>query len=206
MSKSKIVWLPAGLALLAAILLIVYSYDLPVLRHIEHGGHRIGGGPRPADADDGRALKGWITTLGTIVLYAGALNFSWFWFKKKMKSPSKLVRKAGKLLYKAHKWIGWGLLIIIAIHGGYFIITDWNNHKVYSGLGAFAMLLAIGGYGVLIRKVRNKWMRSVHRWLSVAWAPVLLLHAGGSVILAVMACLGIYGLVWILERKAAVAS
>lgn len=202
MSKSKKVWIPAGIACLAAILLIAYSYYVHGTHPLEGGGRRLPGGPRPDE--DHSPLKGIVTTLGTITLYIGAVSFSWYWFKKKLKSPSLLVRKAGKLLYAMHKWMGWAVVVIIAIHGAYFVITDWHNDKVYSGLGAFAILLAIAGYGYLIRTVRNKWMRSVHRWMSVAWVPVLFLHAGGSTIIAVLVSLGIYGLVWLLEKNAGV--
>lgn len=205
MSKSKKVWIPAGMACLAAILLLAYSYYVHASRHFEGAGHRPPAGERlpGRPKEEGHSpFKGWITTLGTITLYIAALSFSWYWFKKKMKSPSMLVRKAGRLLYSAHKWMGWAVVILIAIHGAYFVVTDWSNDKVFSGLGAFALLLAIAGYGYLIRTVRNKWMRQVHRWLSVAWVPVLFLHAGGSVIIAVFICLGVFGTVRVLEKYA----
>jgi len=203
MSKSRKAWIPAGLACLAAILLIAYSYHLQDARHFGTGGPRMPGEPRP-DAGD-NTLKGFFTTLGTISLYLGALTFSWYWFRKKAKSPSRLVRMSRTLLYAVHKWMGWSLLLLIGIHGAYFVIADWNPDKAYSGLGAFAMLLAIAGYGYLIRTVRNKWMRSAHRWLGVAWVPILLLHAGGSTVIAVLVCLGLFGMVWLLERRIVVA-
>ncbi|UMR35770.1 hypothetical protein MJ749_24625 [Paenibacillus polymyxa] len=45
-------------------------------------------------------------------------------------------------------------------------------------------------------------MRTIHRILGLLWVPVLLLHAGGSAIMAVIATLAIGGLVWTLERTA----
>nr|WP_249931047.1 hypothetical protein [Paenibacillus polymyxa] len=141
-------------------------------------------------------------TLGTISVFLGAASFCWFWFKKKLRSPSMLVRKAGKLFHSLHKLLGWATLILIAVHGVYFLITKLQDHKTYSGLAAFAIILAISGYGFYINKVRNKWMRIVHRILGLLWVPVLLLHVGGTVIMAVIATLAVGVLVWTLDRMA----
>ncbi|EFM11163.1 conserved hypothetical protein [Paenibacillus curdlanolyticus YK9] len=205
MSKNKKVWLPAIIAIVAAVLLVAYwlyahGGGEPRPR-IGDGGKLQGGGPRlPRDKEEG--LGDYFTTIGTVALYLGAGAFSWFWFKRKLKSPSPLVRKAGKLLYAAHKLLGWLTFAAIAVHGVYFLMTKLHDDKIYTGLAAFAILLALIGYGYLINKIRHKQMRLIHRLLGISWVPALLLHAGGSVIAATAACLAVGGLVWVLERSA----
>ncbi|MDN4078824.1 hypothetical protein QYF52_12835 [Paenibacillus polymyxa] len=201
----KTVWIPAIIAVTVAALLLIYYYYMSSVSGGKPGMRPQGGnvpghmGGRPSGKGSGG--NGEIfNTLGTISVFLGAATFCWFWFKKKLRSPSMLVRKAGKLFHSLHKLLGWATLILIAIHGVYFLITKFQDHKTFSGLAAFAIILAISGYGFYINKVRNKWMRTIHRILGLLWVPVLLLHAGGSAIMAVIATLAIGGLVWILER------
>lgn len=210
MSKNKKVWVPAMIAIVAAVLLMAY-YAYTVF---SHGGGELH--PRPQGGGQGSLREGmpfppegehdgyggYFSTLGTIALYLGAAGFSWFWFKKKQKSPSKLVRSAGKLLHSIHKLSGWITLLLIAVHGIYFLITKLHDDKIFTGLAGLAILLTLVGYGYFINKVRNKWMRTVHRSLGIVWVPVLLLHAGGSAIVAVLACMAVGGLIWLLERSA----
>ncbi|MGW8958827.1 hypothetical protein [Paenibacillus sp. NPDC055715] len=211
MKTKKTVWIPAMIAVTVAALLVIYYYYISSVS----GG---GSGPRPLEGgvsnvpagQMGRPLGGEgrggnreiFKTLGTISVFLGAAAFSWFWFKKKLRSPSNLVRKTGKLLHSLHKLLGWATLVLIAVHGVYFLITKLQDNKTYTGLAGFAILLAIAGYGFFINKVRNKWMRTVHRSLGLLWVPVLLLHAGGSAIMAVIASLAVGVLVWVLERMA----
>ncbi|WP_342416031.1 hypothetical protein NST83_24740 [Paenibacillus sp. FSL R10-2782] len=211
MKKKKTVWIPAIIAVTVATVFVIYYYYMSSVS----GG---GPGPRPPEGGvsnlptgnvggrpggEGSGGNGEIfKTLGTISVFLGAAAFSWFWFKKKLRSPSILVRKAGKLLHSLHKLLGWATLILIAVHGVYFLITKLQDNQTYTGLAGFAILLAIAGYGFFINKVRNKWMRTVHRLLGLVWIPVLLLHAGGSAILAVIASLAVGVLVWVLERMA----
>ncbi|REE66741.1 hypothetical protein A8990_14740 [Paenibacillus taihuensis] len=209
MSKSKKVWIPAAIALVAAVILVVCYYVYAPSRGEFHprfpqgssGGMPPGGGERP-NRGEGGALEGYFSTFGTIALFVGATSFSWFWFKKKRKSPSMLVRQAGKLFYSLHKLLGWGTFILVAVHGIYFIFTKINDEHIYSGLAGFAILLALAGYGYFINKIRNKWMRTVHRMLGVLWVPVLWLHAGGSAFLATAAALAVGGLVYLLDKSA----
>ncbi|MFC5702633.1 hypothetical protein ACFPVX_15115 [Cohnella faecalis] len=201
MSRNKKVWIPAMIAAAIAALLVVYYYWTSA-----HGGGEVrprplaGEGHRPPE-DGNERYGGYFTTLGTIALYFGAAGFSWFWFKKKLRSPSRLVRQAGKLLHSMHELMGWITLILISAHGIYFLITKLHDDKIFTGLAGFAILLTLAGYGYFIKKVRNKWMRAVHRSLGMVWVPVLLLHAGGSAIMAVIACLAVWGLIWVFERS-----
>lgn len=205
MKTKKNVWIPAILAAVIAMLFLAFSYYMtssqdgrtPYAGASQFSAGRMHplGGERPEGSQE--VFK----TLGTISVILGAICFSWLWFKKKLKSPSMLVRKIGKLLYSVHKWLGWACLIVIAVHGSYFMLKKPYDHNIYTGLAASFILLMIVGYGFFINKIRNKWMRSVHRTLGLLWVPILLLHAGGSVIAAVIASLGAWALVAILERN-----
>lgn len=182
-------WLPAILFIAAAVVLIVIYVVMPEQRER---------GMRPREGD----LGGLFSTLGTIAIYVGAGGFSWLWFKRKQKSPSMLIRKARALFDALHKPLGWITILLVAVHGIYFLFTKLSDHNIYSGLAAFAILAAIVGYGVFINKVRNKWMRTVHRTLGLIWVPVIWLHAGGSAIIAVIAVLAVGGAVVMLEKRA----
>ncbi len=188
MKNRRTVWIPAIVALVVAVSLLAYYYNLDL-------GPRVSR-PRIRLPEGGELFK----TMGTVALWAAAAGFSWVWFRKKRKSPSMLVRQAGKLLYAIHKWLGWATIALGAAHGAYLLIYKTSDHKVYSGLASFAVVLAIAGYGLFIPRIRNKWMRLAHRVLGIAWVPVLFIHAGGSTILAAGAALGVGGLVWLLER------
>ncbi|KIL36328.1 hypothetical protein SD71_08710 [Cohnella kolymensis] len=205
MNTKKKVWIPAMITALAAVLLLAYYYYVSLthgggetrIRMLESGAGRMHPPRGEGPGGGGEFFK----TLGTVSVFLGAVGFSWFWFKKKLKSPSLLVRTTGKLLHAVHKMLGWATLIVIAAHGIYFLIAKPGDNKIYTGLAGFVILLMIVGYGFFINKVRNKWMRIVHRSLGLLWVPVLLLHAGGSAIAAVFASLAVWILVWMLERK-----
>nr|WP_206109311.1 hypothetical protein [Paenibacillus sp. HB172176] len=186
MSKNKKVWIPAIFTVAAAILLLVYYFLTPHPRIREHE----------------HPMEGIVKTLGTISLYMGAVSFSWYWFKRKRKSPSQLLRKVGKMLHAIHQPLGWATLLFIAVHGAYFLIIKPHDHKIMSGIANFLLLLTLAGYGYFILRIRNKWMRTVHRMLAIAWVPILFFHAGGSVIAATAATLAAGGLAWLVERSA----
>ena len=191
MKNKKTVWIPAIIACLIAVSLLAYYYKLD----LNVGEHR----PRERPPEGGESFK----TMGTIALFAAAAGFSWVWFKNKRKSPSMLVRKAGKLLYAVHKWLGFTTLALGAAHGTYMLLYRTSDQTIYSGLASFAVILGIVGYGLFIPTIRNRWMRLVHRVLGIAWVPVLFIHAGGSTILAAGAALAVGGLVRLLEKYAA---
>ncbi|WP_138494452.1 hypothetical protein [Paenibacillus pinistramenti] len=205
MSKKRTVWIPALIAAVIAALLAGYyfynSWSNGGGMHPGEGGGPPGGmkgHPPGGEQGYGELFK----TFGTLSVFLGAAGFCWYWFKKKLKSPSLIVRKIGRLLHALHKPLGWAALLLIAAHGIYFLVTKLQDHKIYSGLAAFVILLALAGYGFFINKIRNRWMRLVHRSLALLWVPALLLHAGGSAITAVLITLGIGVLIWILEKWA----
>ncbi|WEK54418.1 MAG: hypothetical protein P0Y55_18090 [Candidatus Cohnella colombiensis] len=200
MSKINKVWIPAIIATIIAQLLVAY-YVYSTLLHGGEGRLPTGNTHRPPREGNDN-YDGLFTTLGTIALFLGAASFSWYWFKKKRKSQSMWVRQAGSLLFTLHKLIGWTTLILVVIHGTYFLITKLHDDKIYSGIAAFSILLTLVGYGYFINKIRNKWMRTVHRSLGLIGVPVLLLHGGGSAIMAVIVTLAAFGLVILFERRA----
>lgn len=187
MSAKTKTWIPFALALAAAAGLIVY------------GAFAGQGEPfrtRPSE------VGSFLTTLGTIAIYVAAAGFSWLWFKKKFKSPSKLVRRVGKSLYTLHRGLGWMTLALGAAHGAYWLLNRPLDDNSYTGLASFAILLVVASYGLFVPKIRNKWMRLAHRTLGIAWAPVLFLHAGGSAIAAIGVVAGVGVLVRVLESIA----
>lgn len=121
-------------------------------------------------------------------------------FKKKLTSTSIPIRKLGKLLYNIHKFIGWTALVLILVHGVYYLITKLQDDKIFTGLAAFLILLTLAGYGWLIKRVRNSLMRKVHMFLSIVWIPALLLHAGGTAIITVVVTAAFWILVIFMER------
>lgn len=188
MSSKQKVWIPAIITIVAALLLLVYYYSLAVPHtRPDFRGRR----------EDGGEL---FTTLGTIALYAAALGFSWLWFKKSRKSPSRIVRIIGAKIRLAHTWFGWAALALGAVHGVYLLLTRSDDHRIWSGIASFAILLGIVGYGLFIPRIRNKWMRLVHRMLGIAWVPIGFIHAGGSMLLAAALTIAIGILVRVLEK------
>lgn len=196
--SGKAVWIPA--ALMAAVSLLCIAWSL----YLQGSGKHLappGGAGMPPRGEREEELEPF-KLLGTLAVFCGAVSFTWFRFKKKLKSPSLPVKQMGKLLHKVHKMTGWAALLLIAIHGAYYLITKFGDHRIYSGLAAFLILLAIACYGFLIRRIHSPWMRKTHFFLSLLWIPLLLLHAGGSVIAAAAAVAALSMLVPILEKRA----
>lgn len=187
MSIKTKTWIPFALALAAAAGLIVYGEFVAQSEHLRTRSTEVGS---------------FFTTLGTIAIYVAAAGFAWLLFKKKFKSPSRLVRRVGKLLYGLHRALGWLTLALGAAHGAYWLLNRPLDDNSYTGLASFAILLVVAGYGAFVPKIRNKWMRLAHRTLGIAWAPVLFLHAGGSAIAAVGVIAGVGVLVRLLESMA----
>ncbi|MEI7027540.1 hypothetical protein [Paenibacillus sp. y28] len=188
MSKNKKVWIVAVAVMGVALLLIVYQ----MLNGMGVEGeqrHKMG------------TISGIFKTLGTISVFLAAGSFWWIWFKKQRKSPSSFIRGMGKLLHRLHEPLGWLALLLVVFHGGYYLITDFQNRDTYSGIAAFLILLAIGGYGFFIQNIRNQWMRVIHRTLSIAWVPALIIHAGGSAFMATLLTLMVGVLVWVFGKK-----
>jgi hypothetical protein len=195
MKTNKSAFIPAIIVVLACIGLLIYY-----LIAMKNGAHPAppAGGMRPPGG--GKEKFEPFKLLGTIALVCGAISFSWLRFKKKLTSSALPIKKLGKLLYVIHTYTGWAALIIIAVHGGYYLITKLNDDKIFTGLAAFLLLAALAGYGYMIGKVRNRNIRKVHFLLSFVWIVVLAFHAGGAFITTTVITLLLWGFIWILER------
>ncbi|BCG57199.1 hypothetical protein [Paenibacillus sp. URB8-2] len=199
MSKRKTVWIPAILAVIFSLLLIAYSFYAQANGTHPQPSSGAGGLPPQGGRKEDLELFKW---LGTMAVVCGAVSFSWVRFKKKLRSSSLPVQKLGKLLHRIHQFMGWTALALILVHGAYYLITRLQDDKIFTGLAAFLILLTLAGYGWLIKRVRNKWMRKAHFFLSLMWIPLLLLHAGGSAILTAVITAVVWVGVTFLERQA----
>jgi ABC-type Fe3+ transport system permease subunit len=165
--------MPAISVAILSILLIIYYYYSNV-----HGDHPRpprggGGGPRGGFRPDGGKGLNIFITFGTLAVISGAISFSWFFLKKKLKSPSTPIKKLVKIFNIAHYYSGWIALVFIAIHGTYYLLTKFNNSNTFSGLAAFILILTLAIYGYKMKRKPNKFMRKTHYLLSLLWLVAL---------------------------------
>jgi hypothetical protein len=196
MKNSRFVFFPAILVAVASLCLIVYSF----LGFTPHRPPSLHTGVPLADMGPRgeRGSEGLFRTLGTCAVFLAAASYAWLRLKRKRKSPSPLVQLAVKGFDKLHKYAGYAAIVLIAVHGIYFLTQAAIKKETYTGLAAFGLLFALGLYGFLIRRVSNKYMRKIHFSLATAFAAAALLHAGGSAVMAVV----FWGLIWLIERSA----
>jgi hypothetical protein len=190
MKQSRRVFIPAIVVAVVSMCLIIYA--LSTMQ--PHSGEHPMGGPPP----EGNSVKGIFNNLGNMAIICGAVSYLWFIFKKRLTSPSKPVKKMAKTLIKVHHYMGWAALILTIVHGAYYL-TDVENNKYLTGIAGFLLLLALAGYGWLIKRVRNKFMKTSHLVLSNLWLIALLVHAGGFFILVTGGTLLVWAFVWIVE-------
>jgi hypothetical protein len=193
--NNRKLFIPAILIAAAAALILYAVFGIQNQRPPGMNGERPGPGP---GNDEGSA--GIFRTLGTIAVFCTAVSYAWFRLKSKRRSASAIVRRGVKLFYAVHTYTGYLALILIAVHGTYFLIKGMHQDSILSGIAAFSLLLSVGVYGFLIKRVRNKSMRTVHWGLGTAFLAAGLVHAGGSAIAAVLSVIGLWILVWLLER------
>ncbi|KEO84010.1 hypothetical protein [Tumebacillus flagellatus] len=206
MPKGRLrIWLPAIVVLVAAAALIVYYFTHQPQRPNFQGapgprtpGQRPPAGMRPPMEEGSETF----TLLGNIAIAFGALSFWWFLFKKKLGSPNALIKKTGKLLYKAHTFTGYLALILTTVHGGYYLITKFSDVKTKSGLAGFLLLLTLAVYGMLYKRVKNKDMRKTHFVLTNAWLVVLCIHAGGFFFFMIVVTVALWALLWLISKRA----
>jgi hypothetical protein len=204
MKPNRAIFIPAISVAIVSILLIIYYYNAAAHgapANLPSGALPPGGSgtrPRPPEGEGADPFK----FLGTLAIICGAISFSWFRLKKKLASPSRPIKKLAKIMYAAHTYTGWIALILIVIHGAYYLITKLNDPSIFSGLAAFLLLLALAIYGWLMKRKPNKQMRKMHFLLSNLWLLALLVHAGGNFILVVAVTLMIWAIIWIIELAA----
>lgn len=146
--------------------------------------------------------KGFMKDLGKYSIIIAGLSFGWFALKARIKSKKPLLKKTAHTLFRSHVWIGWVVITLGIIHSLYFFLEDITLKKTLTITGLAATIIMIGLllYGYFIRRIRNKFLRTFHKWLSFAWLPVLFLHGGDVVVQMVAAVAATAGVVWIVER------
>jgi hypothetical protein len=120
--------------------------------------------------------------LGKLAVISGALSLSWYTMKSRRVSNVASVRKTANLLYQIHKLTGWSALVLVLIHGTYFIIAKKLELDTITGALAFIMLVAVATTGMFIK-------RRVHFVLSLVWACLTVIG---------LSC----GFIWWFERRA----
>ncbi len=184
---------------------VAYQYILhpPGTGNKDEHHDRVPRGLEEHENHDLTTVKGWkgiMKQLGEISIILATISFGWFVLKKKIGSRSKAIKTAVKTLYSVHVWVGWFVIIAGIIHGLYFILTDFSNRSTWTGIAATILMLGLLVYGFFIRRIKNKFLKVFHRWLSFAWVPALFLHGGGIVIQMVAVTAGCVGAVWLWER------
>ncbi|ACT02839.1 hypothetical protein [Paenibacillus sp. JDR-2] len=190
MKHSRSVFVPAVVVALASLALIFYAFFGTI--------HQGPPGIKPGE----RGNEGLFKTMGTIAVWCAAVSYAWLRLKRKRRSSSSLVKKLVKLFDKAHRLAGYAAMVLIAAHGIYFLTQSRIKDDTYTGIAGFALLLSLGIYGFLIRRVKNKHLRKIHFLLATAFAVVAVIHAGGSAIIAILSIIMFWGLVWLVERNA----
>jgi NADH:ubiquinone oxidoreductase subunit K len=183
----------------ASLCLILYSF-FGVTPHrppsLNPGTEHAGMGPRGEKGNDGL-----FRTLGTFTVFLGAFSYAWLRLKTKRRSSSPFVRWLVKWFDKLHKYAGYSAIVLIAVHGTYFLTLAAIKKETYSGIAAFALLFTLGVYGFLLRRVAHKYMRKVHFMLATAFALAAVIHAGGSAIMAALGVVVFWGIVWLMDQK-----
>ncbi|WP_239616533.1 hypothetical protein [Cohnella mopanensis] len=141
-------------------------------------------------------------TLGTISVFIAAVSYAWLRMKKKRRSHSQFVKWLVKGFDKLHPYAGYTALLLIAAHGIYFLTQTIVKKDTYTGIAAFLLLLTVGIYGYLIRRVSIKHIRKIHFSLATAFALAAVIHAGGSAIIATLSTIAFWGFIGLLERTA----
>ncbi|MDP4172078.1 MAG: hypothetical protein Q8906_15820 [Bacillota bacterium] len=201
MKENRRIFIPAILAVGIGVALVIYSVFF-MQSGGQHHGPPPGGGLRHFRRRDGGGFGGLIKQLGTIIIICGAINYSWFYLKRRMKSPLTWVKKTGKYFYKVHTYVGWIALGLTAVHGTYYLLKDFKNPATFTGLAAFVLLLALALYGLFVNRSRVKSIRKIHFLLTNVWLILLLIHAGGHFILPAAITLLSWGSIALMERMA----
>ncbi|WP_462411651.1 hypothetical protein [Neobacillus sp. Marseille-QA0830] len=198
MKKDKRVYIPAILVLLISIGFLVYYFlSLPSgegAGHMPKGEHLPGERPQ----EGGEIFK----TFGTISIIVMAASYSWFRFKKILRSPVPQLKKLSRFIHKAHHFFGWTALIIAIVHGGYYLLTKFGDFHTKSGLAVILLFITLAVYGYLVKRVRNKYIKSVHFLLSNLCIAALLVHAAGQVLATASGTIALFIILWLVERQA----
>jgi ABC-type Fe3+ transport system permease subunit len=182
-------------AFISITLIILFYYHQPA--HPQHLPGKFSG-KRPERHEGGGIFK----LMGSGAIIVGAFSFSWYLLKKKLKSPFKIIKMTAKKVFSFHTFAGWAALALVAIHGGYYLITDFTNTKNLTGAAAFLLLLCLAVYGYMLNRKKKKVMRSAHFILCIMWIIAAFVHGGSLVIICgvVLAVLFV-GITWFEKRE-----
>lgn len=200
MISRRSVYIPAILVAAASLILILYAFF--GMAHHAPPGAAAGALPHDMKPKGEKGSEGLFKNFGTIAVFCGAVSYVWLRLKTKRRSPSSVVQILVKWFDKLHTYAGYGAIVLVAVHGVYFLTQAAVKDDTYTGLAAFALLLSLGVYGFLIRRVKNKHMRKIHFLLATAFAVVACIHAGSSAIMATVCTIAFWGLVLLMERSA----
>lgn len=171
MKNNRVVMVPAIIVTIVCVGLIIFSFFSTL------GGEKeIILGHKGEDQ-----FRGLFKNFGNLTILFGTISYSWFIFKKNLKSRFKWLRTIGKRIFSLHPYVGGASLGFAVLHGVYFI-TDIGDKSYFTGIASILLLFTIVGYGWAIKRVRNKYIKKTHFVLSNIWPVAILLHGGGLVI------------------------
>ncbi|NHM31904.1 hypothetical protein G8761_15065 [Bacillus sp. C11] len=201
MKKWK-VYIPATIILVFCGALIAYEFYVSPTGGSGHGPQQSGDLAHKGQRFQKNSLREIFNWFGTMSIIGGAITYSLVRFKKKLKSPSPFIKKFSKAVFRVHNVIGYAILILGISHGTYYLITEkLTNKGVLNGIAAFILILTVGVYGFLIRRLKNKYTKKVHFWVSNASLTALLIHAGGSFIGPAIGTLAVWGIFELAEKN-----
>ncbi|QKG83780.1 hypothetical protein GXN76_04335 [Kroppenstedtia pulmonis] len=141
----------------------------------------------------------WNNILGTAGVVAVTMAGVLWVLRKRLKKANKssllkIMRGHVRFLSKAHIWFGYAAWTIIAIHGLFYLWTEWGHLRLWSGAVAFVILSVLMWSGSRMfadqrDRVRKKlkWHKQLALWMIIA----MFIHAGGSMVMVLIA-MGLY--------------
>ncbi|MCH5586629.1 hypothetical protein MK805_16970 [Shimazuella sp. AN120528] len=198
MKKDKRVFIPIILISLIFLFFVAYSAYKTSLQ--PPGNHQS---TPPNGIHNLNEQKGFdFTIFGNAAIVLGAISYWWLLFKKKLASPFKPLKLWGKRLYAIHTFTGWIALILVIIHGTYYLFTKFDDPKLLTGIAAFLILLTLAIYGWFYQRVKNKYIRTSHFILSHIWLIALFIHAGGLFFFMIVVTILLWATItWIDKRN-----
>lgn len=180
MFMNRDVILPALLICLVSIGFIMYSFS-PVTIHIVENEIR----------ED--KFEDLFENFGNVAILCGMISYSWIIFKKKLKSPSKAVKKWVGKLFALHPYVGGTSLSLAVLHGAFYF-TDIDDEDYFTGIASILLLVTVVIYGWLIKRIRNPYIRKTHFVMSSLWVIAILIHAGDFMMLMIVSI----GFIWLI--------
>lgn len=177
-------WLPLVIACALSLSFLIYAaYNaISLPREI---------GKPPSD----HALRENFSLLGQIAVWMFAFSSLWYGVKR-IKKKSPLFRNIARRIYQYHHWGGYIAVVLIVIHGTFFLLNDIENDNVKTGISAFILLITLAIYGLWLQKAPQPILRVYHRILGLLAAIIIAIHAGGIFFAALAGVLAIWLVFW----------